>query len=65
MGQGFLTPETRAMAERAFRRQIVPVQEGNIIRFETREFETMDEAWENMQKLAQVIETLKEKYPEQ
>ena len=53
------------MAERAFRRQIVPVQEGNIIRFETREFETMDEAWENMQKLAQVIETLKEKYPEQ
>ena len=60
MEQGFLTPEMRERAERSFRRQIVPIQEGNIIRFETREFETMDEAWENMKKMAQVIDILKE-----
>ena len=59
-GQGLLSPEMREKLERSFRRQIVPIQEGNIIRFETREFDTMDEAWENMKKLAQVIDILKE-----
>lgn len=45
----------REKIERSLRRQIVPVQEGNIIRFETREFDTLDEALENMQNIHQAI----------